>query len=73
MEKKKRSKRVNGRDRRGKIPDRVWIDDRPKEVEDRKRLGDSEGDTIIGANHKGAILTLVDRKSDYTLLGRLLH
>ena len=65
---KKYRKRSSGRDRRGQIPDRVWIDKRPKDVEARKRLGDWEGDTIIGAKHKGAVLTLVDRKSGYTLM-----
>ena len=49
------------------------IDDRLKDVEERKRLGDWEGDTIVGANHKGSVLTLVDRKPGYTLLGRLPH
>jgi IS30 family transposase len=69
--KKKRRRRINGRDRRGMIPDRVSIDLRPEIVEERSRLGDWEGDTIVGARHKGAVLTLVDRKSGYTLLGAL--
>lgn len=68
---KKRRKRQHGRDRRGMIPDRVSIDLRPEIVETRSRLGDWEGDTIVGARHKGAVLTLVDRKSGYTLLGAL--
>ena len=68
---KKRRKRINGRDRRGIIPDRVSIDRRPEIIAERSRLGDWEGDTIVGAGHKGAVLTLVDRKSGYTLLGHL--
>lgn len=68
---KKRRKRASGRDRRGKIPNRVGIEERPEIVEQRKRLGDWEGDTIIGKGHCGAVLTLVDRKSGYLLLGRL--
>jgi IS30 family transposase len=68
---KKRRRRINGRDRRGMIPDRISIDLRPEIVEERSRLGDWEGDTIVGARHKGAVLTLVDRKSGYTLLGAL--
>jgi IS30 family transposase len=68
---KKRRKRVSGRDRRGKIPNRVGIEERPEIVEQRKRLGDWEGDTIIGKGHRGAVLTLVERKSGYLLLGRL--
>lgn len=68
---KKRRKRMSGRDRRGKIPNRVGIEERPEIVEQRKRLGDWEGDTIIGKGHRGAVLTLVDRKSGYLLLGGL--
>ncbi len=68
---KKRRKRAGSYDRRGKIRNRISIDERPEEVEQRNRLGDWEGDTIIGANHKGAVLSLVDRKSGYTLLGKL--
>jgi IS30 family transposase len=68
---KKRRKRAGGRDRRGQIPDRTSIEERPEIVSERKRLGDWEGDTIIGAAHKGAVLTLVDRMSGYTLLGAL--
>jgi len=44
------------------------IDQRPAEVELKQRIGDWEGDTIIGANHQGAILTLVERVSKYTLV-----
>ena len=68
---KKRRKRAGGRDRRGIIPGRVSIEQRPEVVEERARLGDWEGDTIIGKRHKGALLTLVDRKSGYTLIGKL--
>lgn len=35
-------------------------------IENRERLGDFEGNTIIGKHHKGALLTLVERKSLYT-------
>jgi len=38
-------------------------------VEDRSRLGDWEADTIIGKGKKGAIVTLVDRKSRYLRMG----
>lgn len=68
---KKRRKRAGGRDRRGKIPNRVGIEKRPALVNERKRLGDWEGDTIIGKGHRGAVLTLVERKSGYVLLGKL--
>jgi len=53
---------------RGCIPNRIDICERPKIVEKKSRLGDWEADTIIGAHHKGAILSLVERKSKYTKL-----
>ncbi len=45
------------------IPDRRMIDERPKEVENRKEVGHWEGDTIVGKDHKGSIVTNVERKS----------
>jgi len=49
------------------IPDRVDIDQRPQEANDRSRVGDWEADTVIGANHKGAIVTLDERTSKLRL------
>jgi len=66
---KKRRKRYGSYEKRGQIPNRRWIDDRPQAVEDRSRLGDWEADTIIGKGRKGAIVTLVDRKSRYLRMG----
>ena len=60
---RKRKKRYVSPERRGQIPDRVSIDDRPRIVETKERIGDWEADTVIGRNHKGAIITLVERKS----------
>ena len=44
------------------------IEERPEIVDRRERLGDWEADTIIGAGKQGAIVTLVERKSRFTLL-----
>ena len=52
-------------DRRGQLMDRTSIHCRDEIIEKRLRLGDFEGDTVIGKNHKGALLTLVDRRSLY--------
>jgi len=60
---KKRKKRYGSKDRRGSIKNRVSIDERPAIVDKRSRIGDWEGDTIIGKNHKQAIVTLAERKS----------
>ena len=65
---KKRRKRTGEYDRRGKIPNQVSIEERPKIVDRRERLGDWEADTIVGARKQGAIVTLVERKSRFTLL-----
>lgn len=43
---------------RGLIPNRVDIDDRPPIVDEKTRFWDLEGDTIIGQNRKGAIVSL---------------
>ena len=58
-------------DRRGEIKNRVSIDERPKIVEKRERLGDWELDTVIGKNHKGALVTIVDRCSLKTLIKKV--
>ncbi len=70
---KKYRKRQGGKDRRGQIPNRVSIEERPEIVELRERIGDWEADTIIGAGQKGAIVTLVERKSRFTLMEKVDH
>jgi IS30 family transposase len=61
------AKRSNSR--RGAIRDRVGIEDRPAIVEQKTRIGDWEGDTVVGKQHLGGLVTLVDRVSRYTLVG----
>lgn len=70
--KKKRKKRYgSARSARGTIPNRVDIDQRPAIVDSRKRIGDWEGDTIIGAHDGGAVIaSMVERKSRYTVLAK---
>ncbi len=68
---KKRRKRDGSYDRRGQIPQRTSIEERPKIVESRRRIGDWEADTIIGQQHQQAILSLVERKSKLCLLKRV--
>jgi IS30 family transposase len=70
---KKKRKRYGKRDFRGKIPNRVGIEQRPKIVETKKRLGDWEADTLIGKHHRGAVVSIVERKSQFTLLGQVTH
>lgn len=53
------------------IPNRVDIDQRPEAANNRERVGDWEADTIIGKGHKGAIVTLDDRKTKLRLAAPL--
>ncbi|MDX7989413.1 IS30 family transposase, partial [Xenorhabdus sp. 12] len=69
--KKPYRKRYGSYERRGKIKNRVSIDNRPKVVETKQRIGDWEGDTIVGKDHNSALLTLVERKSLFTVMIKL--
>jgi IS30 family transposase len=68
---KKYRKRYGSTDRRGQIIGRVSIDNRPVIVEEKSRIGDFEGDLVIGHNHKGALATLVDRHSKFALIAKV--
>ena len=65
----RRCPRQEGRGR-GKIPNQHMIAERPPEVESRKAVGHWEGDLINGAHGTGNLVTLVERKSRFTLVGR---
>ena len=66
-QKPRRKRYASGQERRGSIKNRVSIDDRPDIVAQKIRLGDWEGDTVIGKYHKGGLVTLAERKSRYVL------
>ena len=68
---KKYHRRSNTYQRRGIIIDRVSIDKRPKIVEKKNRIGDFEIDTVIGKHDIGALVTVVDRKSKFTLIKKV--
>lgn len=59
---------------KSKIKNRVDISKRPKIVEAKQRIGDFEGDTIVGVRGggKNCLLTLVDKKSKFTLIRKTL-
>lgn len=69
--KRKRRKRYGSTDRRGQIPDRRMIDERPKVVDQRSRIGDWESDSVVGKSNASAIATHVERKSRYLVAGKL--
>jgi transposase, IS30 family len=64
---KKYHKRHYGKSSRGQIKNRSSIDERPWVVEARRRVGDWEIDTVIGKGHSGALVTLVERVTQFTL------
>jgi transposase, IS30 family len=68
---KRYRKRANGRDRRGTIPNQRRIDERPAHIDNRAQVGHWEADTIVGPHHASALLSIVERKSGYTLLALL--
>lgn len=68
---KKYRKRGNAKDKRGKIQGRICISERPLIVDNRERFGDLEIDTIIGKNHKGAIVTINDRATGLLKMKKL--
>ena len=55
----------------GQLPGAVSIDGRPRVVDLRRRFGDWEGDTILSCGRRGGLVSLVERKSGYTLLARV--
>ena len=62
-----RKRYASGHERRGVLKNRVGIAERPGIVDLKERIGDWEGDTVIGKGHKGARVTLADRASRYPL------
>lgn len=53
------------------IPNRISIEKRSKLADRRKRLGDIEVDLIIGKNHQGGLLVMLDRASLVTTIDKI--
>jgi len=66
---RRRCPRQEGRGR-GRIPNQRMIDKRPAQVETRRHAGHWEGDLINGAHETGNLVTLVERTTRFTLVGR---
>src|SRR5262249_30961595 len=67
-------KRYRGRDRRGRLAGKRRIDQRPAWIEKRRQPGHWEIDTMMGRSLgecSACILTLVERRSGYVLIGKL--
>lgn len=70
--KQKRRKKQNGRSsQRVRIPDRVSIHQRPKEIEKKHVFGHWEGDSVESKSHKGGVHTQVERKTRYYLVCKI--
>ncbi len=67
---KKRRKRYGRYDSRGRLAGKRAISERPSGAENRSRVGHLEGDTVLGTD-KHCLLTLVDRKTGYVMIGKL--
>jgi IS30 family transposase len=57
--------RKGAKDHRGRLVDRVGIDEQPKIIEEKSRAGDWEGDSIESAGKNAYIATFVDRKTKF--------
>ncbi len=55
------------------LNERIFIDKRPKYIQDRKYIGDAEADFLVsGKTGQGIILSLTDRKSRISFLKQIL-
>src|SRR5512142_1642539 len=68
---KRRRKRYNSHDSRGRLAGKRHISERPQEIEERLTIGHWEGDTVIGTDRKHCILTLVERKTGFVIIKKL--
>jgi IS30 family transposase len=69
--KQRRKRYGSGRQRRGQLADRVGIEERPESANARSEVGHWEADTIRGKNQRGGCVTVVERVSRFTRLGKL--
>lgn len=59
------------REQQRELQKKRWIDDRPQTIDDRLFFGHWEGDTVRGKDNSGYLVTLVERKSGYALVGHI--
>ena len=70
---KKQRRRNRGYQKRGQIPNRVSIEKRPAIVDRKRRIGDWEADTIVGAQRKSVLFSITERKSRWQQLCKLTN
>jgi IS30 family transposase len=72
LQKKKRGWRRK-RGNKKKLSERTFIDQRPRHINERRRIGDAEADFILsGRDGKGILLTMADRKSRTSFIEQIL-
>lgn len=70
-QKMRRKRYGSGQQRRGQIPNRRGIEERPLVVETRQRVGDWEADTVLGTQASVALVTLTERNTRTTLVAKV--
>ena len=68
---KKRRKRHNSYDSRGRLAGKRHISERPRSAERRTTVGHWEVDTVVGGGSKDCVASLVERKTGFTMIGKL--
>src|SRR3954468_17994563 len=68
---KRRRKRYGAYDSRGRLAGKRMISERPLAAEQRSEIGHWEIDTVIGKGSRHCLLTIVDRKTGYVVIGKL--
>ena len=68
---KQRRKRYGKYDSRGRLAGKRSIEQRPAGARNRSRVGHWEMDTVLGSGDQHCVVTLVDRKTGYTRIGKL--
>lgn len=68
---KRRRKRYNSHDSRGRLAGKRMIDDRPEIINSREEFGHWEGDTMIGSDRHHCIVTLVERKTGFLIIKKI--
>lgn len=67
----RRRKRSNQYENRGHIFNRISISQRPEHINQRKRIGHTEMDIVLGKNRKPGVLIIQDRKSRKSWLKKI--
>lgn len=68
---RQRRKRYGAYDSRGRLAGKRHITDRPADCARRSHIGHWEMDTVLGAGSRACVLSVVERKCGFLLLGKL--